>query len=414
MTKYGMATPSSSSDVTSNPQPTTSNNNGGGSSDNTHIPHLPITGHKLNEHNYLQWSQSVLMFICCKGRDDYLTGVAKSPDKENPKFKQWKVENNMVMPWLINSMNNDIGENFLLYDTAEEIWNAARDTYSNSDNTSELFGIESTLHDLRQEDMSVTQYSNSLTRYWQQLDMFEHPEWSCTKDGILYKELVEQKRIFKFLLGLNLNLDEVRGRILVTKPLPNIREVFSEVRREESIKKVMMGSHVKTKSTNPTIEISALAARPNLYNFNDHQQRKGRPWCDHCRRLGHTKETCWKIHRKLANWKPNQANNDRESRSNMVSGTADSTKSNTFSKEHMDMLQRLFNMSPASPTTSVVGTDSLAQKGNFLQALNMKKEKSSSWIVDSGASDHMTGDISVFKNYRPCHGLGLGEDDWQC
>ncbi|KAL5808179.1 hypothetical protein ACOSQ3_028870 [Xanthoceras sorbifolium] len=334
------------------------------------------------------------MFICCKGRDDYLTGVAKSPDKENPKFKQWKVENNMVMPWLINSMNNDIGENFLLYDTAEEIWNAARDTYSNSDNTSELFGIESTLHDLRQGDMSVTQYSNSLTRNWQQLDMFEHPEWSCTKDGILYKELVEQKRIFKFLLGLNPNLDEVRGRILVTKPLPKIREVFSEVRREESIKKVMMGSHVKTESTNPTIEISALAARPNLYNFNDQQQRKGRPWCDHCRRLGHTKETCWKIHRKLANWKPNQANNDRESRSNMVFGTADSAKSNTFSKEHMDMLQRLFNMSPASPTTSVVGTGSLAQKGNFLQALNMKKEKSSSWIVDSG--------------------LGLGEDDWQC
>ncbi|KAL5739459.1 hypothetical protein ACOSQ2_028639 [Xanthoceras sorbifolium] len=367
MTKYGMATPSSSSDVTSNPQPTTSNNNGGGSSDNTHIPHLPITGHKLNGHNYLQWSQSVLMFICSKGRDDYLTGVAKSPDKENPKFKQWKVENNMVMPWLINSMNNDIGENFLLYDTAEEIWNAARETYSN----------KSTLHDLRQGDMSVTQYSNSLTRYWQQLDMFEHPEWSCTKDGILYKEL------------LNPNLDEVRGRILVTKPLPKIREVFSEVRREESIKNVMMGSHVKTKNTNPTVEISALA----------------------------------KIHRKLANWKPNRANNDRESRSNMVSGTADSAKSNTFSKEHMDMLQRLFNMSPASPTTSVVGTGSLAQKGNFLQALNMKKEKSSSWIVDSGASDHMTRDISVFKTYRPCHanvnvriadGLGLGEDDWQC
>ncbi|KAL5747777.1 hypothetical protein ACOSQ2_025074 [Xanthoceras sorbifolium] len=108
------------------------------------------------------------MFICDKGRADYLTGVAKSPNKEDPKFKQWKLENHMVMSWLINSMNNDIGENFLLYDTAEKIWNAARETYSNSDNASELFGIESTLHDLRQGDLSVIQYFNSLTRYWQQ------------------------------------------------------------------------------------------------------------------------------------------------------------------------------------------------------------------------------------------------------
>ena len=36
--------------------------------------------------------------------------------KEDPKFKGWKVENNMVMSWLINSVNNDIGENFILYE----------------------------------------------------------------------------------------------------------------------------------------------------------------------------------------------------------------------------------------------------------------------------------------------------------
>ncbi|KAF7827213.1 fasciclin-like arabinogalactan protein 12 [Senna tora] len=39
-----------------------------------------ITGHKLNGHNYLQWQQFVYMFICGKGKDDYLTGAAKAPD----------------------------------------------------------------------------------------------------------------------------------------------------------------------------------------------------------------------------------------------------------------------------------------------------------------------------------------------
>ena len=44
----------------------------------------------------------------------------------------------------------------------------------------------------------------------------------------------------------------------------------------------------------------------------------------------------------------------------------------------------------------MVGTGSLAQKGNFFSAINVKKEKLSPWIIDSGASDHMIGDEKLF------------------
>ncbi|KZV16011.1 hypothetical protein F511_14377 [Dorcoceras hygrometricum] len=73
----------------------------------------------------------------------------------------------MVMSWIINSMTNEIGENFLLYGTTKEIWDAAKETYSNKENTSELFEIESILHDLRQGDLTVTRYFNTINRYWQ-------------------------------------------------------------------------------------------------------------------------------------------------------------------------------------------------------------------------------------------------------
>lgn len=46
------------------------------------------------------------------------------------------------MSWLINFINNEIGENFLLYDIVREIQNAMRETYSNKENTSHLFEIE--------------------------------------------------------------------------------------------------------------------------------------------------------------------------------------------------------------------------------------------------------------------------------
>lgn len=57
----------------------------------------------------------------------------------------------------------------------------------------------------------------------------------------------------------------MRGRVLGTKPLPSVREAFSEVRREESGRKIMM----KTPTT-PNLENSALVARWNQQpNYNN-------------------------------------------------------------------------------------------------------------------------------------------------
>ncbi|XP_034687204.1 uncharacterized protein LOC117915681 [Vitis riparia] len=183
------------------------------------------------------------MFIRGKEKDDYITGASAAPETTASTYKKWIAENNMVMSWLVNSMTPDIGENFLSFDTAKEIWDIAKETFSDKENTSEIIQIEGILHDLRQGNLTVTEYFNTLTRLWRQLDTFEVHNWNCVTDGLLYKKIVEGKRVIKFLLGLNKNLDEIRGRIMGVKPLPSLREAFSEVRREESRKNLMMGSH---------------------------------------------------------------------------------------------------------------------------------------------------------------------------
>lgn len=73
----------------------------------------------------------------------------------------------------------------------------------------------------------------------------------------LLRKIVEQKRTIKFFLGPNKDLDEAKGRITRTKPLPTIREAFAAVRREESRKKLMMpDNHLLFKrSTNCEVEI---------------------------------------------------------------------------------------------------------------------------------------------------------------
>lgn len=44
----------------------------------------------------------------------------------------------------------------------------------------------------------------------------------------------------------------------------------------------------------------------------------------------------------------------------------------------------------------------MAQKGNFLSALTLNSKKNSPWIVNSGASDHITGNATLFRKYYPC------------
>lgn len=44
---------------------------------------LPITGHILNRQNFIQWVQSVRIFICGKD-EEYLTGVAVQPKGDDP------------------------------------------------------------------------------------------------------------------------------------------------------------------------------------------------------------------------------------------------------------------------------------------------------------------------------------------
>lgn len=57
-----------------------------------------------------------------RGKDDYLYGNMHISSTRDPQFRQWKTENAMRMSWLISSMTPEIGNNFILYATAADIW----------------------------------------------------------------------------------------------------------------------------------------------------------------------------------------------------------------------------------------------------------------------------------------------------
>ena len=220
----------------------------------------------------------------------YLDGTIKKPSTNDPSYPSWEAQNSMVMAWLMHSMEDNIANTYILIPKAKRIWDAVTLAYSELESSSQMFELRNKTRNLRQKEYDVTQYYIDLTKLWQELDLFNSPAWKDPDDAILYRNMVESDRIYDFLAGLNKGLDDVRGRLLGIKPLPQIEEIFVEIRREECRRRVTLGG-----STISTIETSTLAARGSN---NRAESRGNKKWCDHCQKPNHTKDTCWKLHGK--------------------------------------------------------------------------------------------------------------------
>lgn len=358
--------------------------------ENSNHTSLQITTHKLNGKNFLKWSRSVLMVVRGKGKLGYLDGKIPMPKETDPSYPEWEAQNSMVMAWLIHSMEDNIADTYILFPTAKRIWDAVTLAYSDLKNSSQVFELRNRAKNLRQGENDVTQYYNELTKLWQELDLFRVLQWKDPDDAILYRRMVEDDRVYDFLAGLNKELDDVRGRLLGLKPLPVIEEVFAEVRREESRRRVMLGT-----STDPG-DASALATRGPANRGDSKEYKK---WCDHCEKPYHTRETCWKIHGKPTNWTPKKSRG-REGKSLQVESEHEpgGVLGGGFSKDQIEQLRKMLAIPQASSTSL------MAQKGTLLTAFGGLTKQGEPWIIDSGATDHMTGCEKLFSSYNPSPG----------
>ena len=68
----------------------------------------------------------------------------------------------------------------------------------------------------------------------------------CENDIMKYTTKVDAQRVYLFFLGLDFQLDGVRGRILATKPLSKIQSVYALVCVKANRQGVMLGGMSRT------------------------------------------------------------------------------------------------------------------------------------------------------------------------
>ncbi|KAI5389080.1 hypothetical protein KIW84_074654 [Lathyrus oleraceus] len=203
------------------------------------------------------------------------------------------------------------------------------------------------------------------------------------EDNVLFLKRQENDCVFMFFVGIDKDLDEVRGRVLGKVPLPTLSETFAEIRREEARQRIMIGKSPQ----NSESEGSALDTR----NLDQGRRSNKFPWCDHCKLEWNTRETCWKLKGKPPNWKKKSGRAFQAS--NSYQGQQPPLSQFPLTTEQLDRMYKLLEY----PTPSC----SIETKGN---SAFLSVSPSHTWIIDSGASDQMKGESTLFSSYSPCEG----------
>ncbi|XP_019051802.1 PREDICTED: uncharacterized protein LOC109114116 [Nelumbo nucifera] len=152
---------------------------------------MPIT--PLNGLNYLEWTKGAKLYVTARGKVGYINGTVKEPKSGTAEHDRWDQENNMVMFWLLAAMESDVKRNFMWEDTANEIWEQAKTTYSKQRHFAKIYQLQAESSTCKQGNHNLSAYYSSLTSMWKELDHYQAIEWKHKDDSRAYKKLVSQQ-----------------------------------------------------------------------------------------------------------------------------------------------------------------------------------------------------------------------------
>ncbi|CAL8999400.1 unnamed protein product [Prunus brigantina] len=355
---------------------------------------MVIVSKLLNGDNYGTWCRSIKISLSAKNKLGFVDGSVKRPSVEtDPEgFSLWRRCNDMVLSWILNSLEQDIADSVIYSDTAHDIWQDLEERFSQS-NAPRIFQIQRDIASLTQDQMTVAAYYTKLKGLWDELASYNNVS-PCSQRRIYcgamktHAEQEERNKIMQFLMGLNESYAAARGQILLMQPLPAFRKTYSLISQEE--KQRELGS------SRPVVETAAMAVRQSQRTSNPNR----RPLhCSHCDVDHHTVETCWKL-----NGYPPGHRLHKSKKAN-GNGNRDKHGATSFSANHVTSSPTLQELQAAVPNLS---------ETQYQQMLSMMNEKMNDqppsqanaaalssglsrsslplhqWIIDSGATDHIT------------------------
>ncbi|GJT25892.1 ribonuclease H-like domain-containing protein [Tanacetum coccineum] len=220
----------------------------------------------------------------------------------------------------------------------------------------------------------------------------------------LYLSQVYSENAVEFLMGLDDVYLPIRSSLLTQTELPDVKDAFVIVCREETYK----GLGSETGVQKPTVSsfVSKTFENQNRNNNNsnnqnvsnnqnnsgfNNQNNKGQYIslsCKNCGMKGHTSDRCFEIIRYPNGFKRNQngknTSNNKGYSSNNVDVQKNSSSSMPFTSDQITKLMSLIGDKPGNGIHANMAANEISY--NF------------GWIIDSGANQHITSSIDNITN----------------
>ncbi|WVY99005.1 hypothetical protein V8G54_031156 [Vigna mungo] len=317
----------------------------------------------LSETNYDIWSQIMEMHIAEREKLSYIRGKEKQPAEEDPGYEKWYVENQKVKRWLLLSMSPEIMKRYLRLATAHEIWSALSKAFFDGSDELQVFTLNQKVFTAKQNGRPLSEYYGELMEIFQELDHRDKVVMKDPEDVTTYKKSIGRLMVHIFLAGLDGEFEQIRGEILRKEPVPELENSYALIRQEairqhshDSLKQKLAG---QTKGNHPK-------ANSNI--------DKSKFKCTHCNQQGHTESRCFELNGYLEWWDHSWDQRGKNPAAAVVEAK---------------------NIDEASKDSTALMTIR-GNGGEFSVRIT-----NSTWIIDSGATDHMTFDSRQISSMKP-------------
>nr|XP_009804540.1 PREDICTED: uncharacterized protein LOC104249755 [Nicotiana sylvestris] len=335
---------------------------------------------------YLHPSDSLGMVLVNSVFDGKGYGDASSTD-----FKQWSRCNDMVISWILNSLSKDIAKSVLYSKTANDIWKELEVRFGQC-NGAQLYQLQKELSDVVQGTSDIAGYYTKGKRTWDELDT------------------------------LNTCVHSVMSNILMLTPLLSVNQAYSLLIQDEKQREIHVSQHPVENAFlagNQQAHFQMYANGEGKFKANL-ERKKNNLVCNYCKKPGHSIDKCYRIigfpstfkFTKSKKYHGGPHNNatimHEENTTHSASTMGENTAGKGITQEQYSQLYQLLQQVKVQQNERISDANASANcAGKTINTPNLyclscfPNMISTSRIIDSGASEHMTFDYSILFNVKP-------------